>query len=43
MVKNTAVYAALGVTRDGLREGLGLWIFESGITNLTCPPVVPRS
>ena len=24
-VKNKAVYIALGVTRDGLREVLGLW------------------
>ena len=28
MVKNKAVYVALGVTRDGLREVLGLWIAE---------------
>lgn len=27
-VKNKAVYLALGVTRDGLREVLGLWIAE---------------
>ena len=27
-VKNKAVYVALGVTRDGLREVLGLWIAE---------------
>jgi len=25
MVKNKAVYVALGVTRDGVREVLGLW------------------
>ena len=25
MVKNKAVYVALGITRDGLRKGLGLW------------------
>ena len=30
MVKNKAVYVALGVTRDGLREVLGLRISESG-------------
>ena len=29
MVKNKAVYVALGVTRDGLREVLGLWVAES--------------
>ena len=29
MVKNKAVYIALGVIRDGLREVLGLWIAES--------------
>lgn len=29
MVKNKAVYIALGVTRDGLREVLGLWIAEN--------------
>ncbi len=29
-VKNKAVYVALGVTRDGLREVPGLWIAESG-------------
>jgi putative transposase len=29
MVKNKAVYVALGVTRDGLREVLGLWIAEN--------------
>ena len=28
-VKNKAVYIALGVTRDGLREVLGLWIAEN--------------
>lgn len=28
MVKNKAVYVALGVTRDGVREVLGLWIAE---------------
>ena len=28
-VKNKAVYVALGVTRDGLREVLGLWIAEN--------------
>jgi putative transposase len=28
-VKNKAVYVALGVTRDGSREVLGLWIAES--------------
>lgn len=28
MVKNKAVYLALGVTREGLREVLGLWIAE---------------
>ena len=26
MVKNKVVYVALGVTRDGQREVLGLWI-----------------
>ena len=29
MVKNKAVYVALGVTRDGEREVLGLWIAEN--------------
>ena len=29
MVKNKAVYIALGVTRDGEREVLGLWIADS--------------
>jgi putative transposase len=29
MVKNKAVYAALGVSRDGLREVLGLWIADN--------------
>ncbi|GAK34441.1 putative transposase for insertion sequence element ISRM3-like [alpha proteobacterium Q-1] len=29
MVKNKAVYVALGVTRDGVREVLGLWVAES--------------
>lgn len=29
MVKNKAVYVALGVTRDGMREVLGLWIAEN--------------
>jgi putative transposase len=29
MVKNKAVYVALGVSRDGLREVLGLWIAEN--------------
>jgi len=29
MVKNKAVYVALGVTRDGRREVLGLWIAEN--------------
>jgi len=29
MVKNKAVYMALGVTRDGVREVLGLWIAEN--------------
>ena len=29
MVKNKAVYAALGVSRDGVREVLGLWIAEN--------------
>ena len=28
-VKNKAVYVALGVTRDGQREVLGLWIAEN--------------
>lgn len=28
-VKNKAVYVALGVTRDGLREVLGLWVAEN--------------
>ena len=28
-VKNKAVYVALGVTREGLREVLGLWIAEN--------------
>lgn len=30
MVKNKAVYVALGVSRDGVREVLGLWIAENG-------------
>lgn len=29
MVKNKAVYVALGVARDGVREVLGLWIAEN--------------
>ena len=29
MVKNKAVYVALGVTRDGLREVLGLWVAQN--------------
>jgi putative transposase len=29
MVKNKAIYVALGVTRDGVREVLGLWIAEN--------------
>lgn len=29
MVKNKAVYVALGVNRDGVREVLGLWIAEN--------------
>ena len=29
MVKNKAVYVALGVNRDGLREVLGLWIADN--------------
>ena len=29
MVKNKAVYVALGVTRDGVREVLGLWIADN--------------
>ena len=29
MVKNKAVYAALGITRDGVREVLGLWIADN--------------
>ena len=29
MVKNKAVYVALGVTRDGMREVLGLWIADN--------------
>ena len=29
MVKNKAVSVALGVARDGQREGLGLWIAEN--------------
>lgn len=29
MVKNKAVYVALGVTRDGLREVLGLWVADN--------------
>ena len=29
MVKNKAVYIALGVSRDGVREVLGLWIAEN--------------
>lgn len=28
-MNNNAVYVALGVTRDGLREVLGLWIAEN--------------
>ena len=28
MVKNKAVYVALGVSRDGVREVLGLWIAD---------------
>lgn len=26
MIKNKAVYATLGASRDGMREVLGLWI-----------------
>ena len=29
MVKNKAVYVALGVSRNGLREVLGLWIADN--------------
>ena len=29
MVRNKAVYVALGVTRDGLREVLGLWVADN--------------
>lgn len=29
MVKNKAVYVALGISRDGVREVLGLWIAEN--------------
>ncbi len=29
MVKNKAVYVALGVNRDGMREVLGLWIADN--------------
>jgi putative transposase len=29
MVKNKAVYLALGVTRDGVREVLGLWVADN--------------
>jgi putative transposase len=29
MVKNKAVYVALGVSRDGVRDVLGLWIAEN--------------
>ena len=29
MVKNKAVYVALGISRDGLREVLGLWIADN--------------
>lgn len=29
MVKNKAVYVALGVTREGEREVLGLWIADN--------------
>jgi putative transposase len=29
MVKNKAVYVALGVSRDGVREVLGLWIADN--------------
>lgn len=29
MVKNKAVYIALGVTREGAREVLGLWIADN--------------
>ena len=29
MVKNKAVYVALGVSRDGVREVLGLWVAEN--------------
>jgi len=29
MVKNKAVYVTLGVSRDGLREVLGLWIADN--------------
>lgn len=29
MVKNKAVYLALGVSRDGVREVLGLWIADN--------------
>ena len=34
MVKNKAVYIALGVTRDGEREVLGLWIADNEGANL---------
>ena len=30
MVKNKAVYVALGVNRDGMRKVLGLWIADNG-------------
>jgi len=33
MVKNKAVYVALGVSRDGVREVLGLWIAENELKN----------
>jgi len=29
MVKNKAAYVALGVSRDGLREVLGLWTADN--------------
>jgi len=40
MVKDKAVYVAFGLTRDGQREGLGLWIAESGRGHKTVRGIV---
>jgi putative transposase len=36
MVKNKAVYVALGAARDGVREVLGLWIADTEGANSGC-------